>query len=91
MATGAIDRANPLDQPVSRKALVSAEYQKQTVPGTTIAKAFYDGEDLSGLDPGESYAVHQGPYLTILDLITLDSDAGENPQVRDGSNIREPL
>ncbi|OJJ03159.1 hypothetical protein ASPVEDRAFT_84613 [Aspergillus versicolor CBS 583.65] len=65
MATGAIDRANPLDQPASRKALVSAEYQKQTVPGTTIAKAFYDGEDLSGLDP---------------DLITLDSDAGENPQ-----------
>jgi hypothetical protein len=64
MATGTIDRANPLDQPASRKALVSAEYQKQTVPGTTIAKAFYDGEDLSGLDPGESYALHQGPYLT---------------------------
>ncbi|BCS29531.1 MFS transporter [Aspergillus puulaauensis] len=66
MTARTIDRTDPLDQPLSRKDHVLAEYQKHTTAhATTVAKGFYDGEDLSGLDP---------------DLITLDSEAGENPQ-----------
>lgn len=62
MTAGTIDPANPLDQPLSKKDHVLAEYQKQTtVHGTTVAKAFYDGENLIGLDPGKLYPTHQGP------------------------------
>lgn len=64
MAEGTVDRADPLDQPLSRKGLVLAEYQKQTTAhGSTVAKGFYDGEDLSGLDPGELCAASiRDPY-----------------------------
>lgn len=52
MTARTIDRAD-LDQPLSRKDHVLAEYQKHTTAdATTVAKGFYDGEELSGLDPG---------------------------------------
>ncbi|KAL2870826.1 MFS transporter [Aspergillus lucknowensis] len=60
--------ADPSCQPVyqSKRDHVLAEYRKHTTAhGTAIAKGFYDGEELRGLDP---------------DFITLDSEAGENPQ-----------